>query len=130
MLSGTKTYKVNKDNLIQKITQNRDKHLTEYTLAYERYLVALADELQEVLDRIHNKEKVTLKDIQDLPKPENHTKEYDQVLGLLTMSIETEIEITPSDYSQYILDEWSWKHQVNFSNSYYHVGSSLPDIVD
>ena len=41
------------------------------------------------------------------------TKEYDQVIDMLDMSVDSEIELTHSEFRQYVRDEWGWSEMFN-----------------
>ncbi len=45
----------------------------------------------------------------NLTVPVDHTKDYDRVIRMLTMSTADEITISESQFTQYVMDEWNWK---------------------
>lgn len=121
MLASNKLYRVNKGDLLAKLQENRTKHAQTYKDAVvkyrERATVALAKQLA------HAKEGKRFSLSFTLPKPVNYLKQYDQVIGLLEMTTDQTIEITPNDYSCYVLDEWDWKGTFSF-NTVSYTGST------
>jgi hypothetical protein len=55
----------------------------------------------------------------DLQLPQDHTEDYDTVIGMLGMCTEPEIEIQFSDYQKFVEDKWEWKQHFLFSNAGY-----------
>lgn len=123
MLSSGKTYKVKKGDLIVCIKANKVKHVEEYNAAKEKYRLVAIDKLQSQLFAATSNQKFSLH-FNQIVKPISHEQDYTKVLGLLEMCIEDEMEITAQDYSQYVLDEWSWSQEFSTSNSFYGVGAS------
>jgi len=125
------TIRVPKGELVDKITSNRAKHIQEYEEAvdgyrdmvfveYDKYL----SKIKSALDQVKNTD-IPIENIKlyfkhpDLPKPESHEDEYSTVLGMLSMTIDDYIDITTSDYRQYIEDNWSWTESFTTSNTRY-----------
>ena len=57
--------------------------------------------------------------MKQLMQPVDQTREYDRVIRALEMSVDTKIELTEDEFSQYEMDDWSWKRQFLASNSLY-----------
>lgn len=112
-----KAIPVKKATLMTTIQKNRDRHREVFESALEGYQQESIRILREQMDRA---EKGLRQNLQVyLICPEDHTKDYDRVLGMLSMSIDDTIELTEQDYSQYIEDNWMWKQQWVGSNSSY-----------
>lgn len=109
MLSNTKTYKVPKATLLGYIRSNREKHVRDHDTAVALYRKRAEVELQRKLTQVKEGQKFSLSNWPGLLVPRSYAKEYDQVIGLLDLTLEDVIEITPADYRQYVLDEWAWK---------------------
>jgi hypothetical protein len=56
-----------------------------------------------------------------LPEPVDHTRDYDRVISMLKMDLAKTVELSESDYSQYVLDDWEWKRQFLGTNRAYSV---------
>ena len=66
-----------------------------------------------------------------LPEPEDHTRDYDRVISMLEMDLTDTVELSESDYSQYVLDDWQWKRQCLGTNRAYSVkAAKLADDLD
>lgn len=109
--------KVERLKLLEIVTKNAANHKRTFDEAhaeYRRQVVAKYREyaLQaeaggEVHTYIH------------LEAPEDHTKAYERVVGMLKMSQEAELHITETQYQEYVDDEWGWKPKFNFTSSSY-----------
>jgi hypothetical protein len=111
------TVKLNKKELLAKVQANRATHAQEVAVAKELYAKKFVEEAQRVLtlaqegkEYIHNIKVVT---------PVDHVKEYDHVIAMLEMSVEDLIELTTSEFAQFVLDEWTWRAHAHLANSTY-----------
>ena len=123
MLGHDRKFEVNKTKLLETLKANREKHIVAHKEAKTGYRKAAIDALTEELGKAKDNEKFSLS-FHHLPRPRSHEKEYDQVIGLLEMVISDTIEITTSDYQQFVLDKWSWKREWAMSNSTYAVSAA------
>lgn len=117
--------RVNKQELLTIITENREKHKKEYLEAIRAYRVKAADLLTQELQKIVTGEKFQTHF--DLVKPESHEKEYDLAIKMLNMSVDDVVEIEYDEFNELVNDEWNWKRQFRssyMSNSLY-VGSTV-----
>lgn len=105
--NGLSIITVHKSELLKALTENRNTHASEYGEALAGYHTAVIDELAKMLaDAREGKE---YRKMVNLAEPENHTKDYDRVILMLTMSIKDDVQITEQEFAQYVLDEWNWK---------------------
>ncbi len=108
---------VNKAELITKLKENKKTHRETFLEAQQGY----REEVIRVLDK-------TLKDARNgknvntyisLPKPEDHTQDYETSIEMLEWCIEDEIAITRKNYENFIRDEWSWTGAFTHSTGLY-----------
>lgn len=109
------------DALKQKLIENREAHRALYEKAVEGYLVEARKQVVDLLAKIDNRA-----DGDALPsvslwltEPENHTSDYDQVISMLDMTIHDEVELSNSEFKQYVMDDWNWKANWTASNAGY-----------
>jgi hypothetical protein len=100
---------VTKQALLDILHKNREKHEAAFEQGLMDYRKAVVIELEEQLDRAR-KGKVIRK-YTSLTCPENHTGDYDQVIGMLEMDVNEEISLHESDFATYVLDNWAWMKQ-------------------
>jgi LPS O-antigen subunit length determinant protein (WzzB/FepE family) len=122
MLSGTKTYPVSKSELLKKLRDNKDIHVEEYEATVQKYREKAKQELTERLAKVERGEKFNL--VFNLPKPISYEQEYLHAIGLLEMTTDEVIQITASDYKQFVLDQWDWKRRFSETSNSYGVGSA------
>lgn len=109
------TVKIKKEDLLKSIKANRDKHALEYDKAKNGFRKLLEKELRGKLNAIVESKNVKLafKSV----KPISHLKEYDDVIGMLELSTDTEFEINHQQYKQYVKNEWEWERMWYASNA-------------
>lgn len=122
---------INKNVLLAKLRENREKHIREYNELYEKYkemaIEALNQAKKEALRTINaalslmekssSKEPAGL-DIANLGgffqyifKPENHEKDYDMAIAMIEVEVH-EVIVLPADQFQcFYMDDWSWRGQ-------------------
>jgi hypothetical protein len=108
---------VNKTDLLTILTRNRDKHRTVFEDSLKGYKQRMIDILQ---DEIRQLERGRIPDIRILySRPEDHTRDYNRVIGMLEMDKNPEFTLDETTYRQYVDDDWSWKRQwAKMSNTY------------
>lgn len=109
--------RVNKAHLLTKLKENREKHRAIFLEALEGYRKEAIRQLEAQLARAKSSKKFTV--YINLTQPSDQTKDYDRAIGMLNMSLDTEIALSEQDYKNYVLDDWTWKSQFLASNSAY-----------
>ena len=99
---------VSRSHLLKVIERNREKHVKHYQRALVVFRSRLIATLKKALARARSGARVRLPI--HLPSPVSYAREYDVVIGMLRMSTDKSVEITPSQYRQFVRDEWDWKH--------------------
>jgi hypothetical protein len=121
-----KTVRVNKSELLEILRENRKKHTVEYKESIKAYRVKAADLLKKELEKIVNGKKFEIRF--DLTKPLSHEKDYDLIIKMVEMSVDTIIELEQNEFNQLVNDEWNWKSGFMssiYSNSGYSGSSGI-----
>ena len=116
-MRGDLTIMVSKDQLLSALKANREKHGAEYEKAKAGYLKVTMEQVGEYLHRLANGQLLERAFIP--PPPEDHTGDYDDVIDMMAWSTDAEIELTQSQFRQYVKDDWGWRDQWLASNSAY-----------
>lgn len=102
------TVNINTAHLIGIVRANREEHVALYQEAVVNYRKAVEEALAKMLaDYVEGRE-VNLYTAGHLPKPEEHTDDYDEIISMLESHTGEEITIEQGLYSQYVLNKWSW----------------------
>lgn len=109
--------KVNKIVLLEKIRQNRNTHVSEFNKAYTGYVNTAITQLSANLTKAKDGKEFST--YINLEAPENHVKDYDRVIAALEMSVEDTITVSSHEFSNFVMDEWSWKTKFMSLNSTY-----------
>ena len=116
-VKGIQHVVVMKDSLIHALKKNRDGHRAQYEEAHAGYRKALIETVGKMYDDA--KKGLDVQHVIHLDIPEDHTKEYDRLVGMLEMGIDDKILITAQEYSQFVMDDWGWKERfISTSNAY------------
>jgi len=112
---------VKKDELLAKVRENREAHQKLSREASTGYRAALLDVLETGVATLKGGKDVDASHIAGLlhDKPNDHTKDYDRVIGMLEMHTEDEVTLDARDFGRYVQDEWEWKDQWLTSNASY-----------
>ena len=61
-----------------------------------------------------------------LAEPADHTEDYDRVLAMLEMSVDETVILSSEEFSQYVLDRWTWSRFATSTNQSYATGTPVP----
>lgn len=111
------TVKVKKEELLEKVKENRANHRLVFEQALVVYKKKVIEELEDYLTKAKAGERVPR--MSQLTQPMDQTREYDQAIAMLEMSVDDEIEITSDEFRCFVLDRWHWKGQFATSNRRY-----------
>ncbi len=115
--NGLSIITVKKEDLLVALKKNRSEHRALFLEAQDGFRVAFIHELDKMLAEARANK--SYRKIVELEEPHDHTRDYDRIIRMLEMSVKDEIQITETEFSQYVLDDWSWKHQfIETSNTY------------
>ena len=119
--------KVNRDELVEKVRANRIKHIEEYEEAVDGYKEAALEAIDKAMARL----KCGIQDLEagevlalhavtfNLQVPQNHSRDYDQVIAMLEMSVDDQLTIRADEFACYVMDDWDWKSDFLATNSVY-----------
>lgn len=109
---------VRKDELLAVLEKNRANHKTEYEKAFDGFQKAAEEWLEEQLKRLR-KGKVIDRPVFPHQVPQDHTDEYDQIIGMLRMDTSETVDLNWSLYRQFVDDEWGWTADFTTTNAFY-----------
>lgn len=112
-----RSVKIEKNELLSTLITNRDSHREEFLVALEAYRLEAIEVLEEAIEEAKAGKRVMTST--ELIEPMDMTKEYDRVIKMLKMSVDTQIELSNSEFQNYVMDDWSWSRDVSVSNSAY-----------
>lgn len=108
---------VKQNELLVIIRENRDTHKADYEDAYAGYLETCKELLEELLEDFNEGERDTVQ-WTEFP-PQSQVKDYDRVIRMLELSVDSEIELSADEFANFVQDDWAWKDQWTLSNSAY-----------
>jgi hypothetical protein len=106
-----------RQKLLDVLVANRMQHRLIFEEALEGYREEAVRQLQDHIDRIRDGNLIRV--MVSLPMPEDHTDDYDRVIGLIDMSEDAKVVLSDDEYASYVQDDWSWKRAFLTSNAYY-----------
>jgi hypothetical protein len=112
---------VDKANLIEIMEENRGKHRKVFNDALAGYARAAEQVLREHMETLRQGKYPEIRIL--LERPEDHTRDYDRVIGMLKMHTGDTFELDEQSYRQFVDDDWTWKRQWLDTNITYAAGS-------
>lgn len=110
--------KVSIPALLDIVKKNRELHNTEYKEMIKEYKKELLIRVKKLLSIIESQD-VEFTHSVARSEPKNNTKDYDRIISMLSMTIDTEINLSEMEYEQYVLDNWSWSGNFAISKTAY-----------
>ena len=108
---------VKKTELLETLRVNCEHHRSEFLTALECYRMEAIEVLEEAIDDAKKGKRIMT--ATHLTEPMDMTREYKKVIKMLEMSVDEEIELTNTEFQNYVLDDWSWSAQASVSNAMY-----------
>lgn len=113
-------------NLIEILKKNREIHAAEYKEAVIGFHIEACKKIEQYLGNIKNfsgleDEFIKKTDYHSfrISSPQDHTKEYDDIIEMLEMSVNENICLDSQAFRAYVKDEWIWAPQSKMLNSGY-----------
>lgn len=126
--NNTRQVTVSKTHLLEVMKQNLEQHRADYATALSDYHQRLIDDLKLALKKVSKVEDPsTLKKFNfNVPFPENHEADYQEVIEMLEMSVEENITLDSRSFKAYVKNEWDWAQRFKtMTEMYKTVGTSL-----
>ena len=111
------TIVVDKTTLIAVMKENREKHHQIVLEAQAGFRAKVIERLDEMLKLAASGAKINL--AIGLTIPEDHTEDYDTIIGMLEFDIGTTVEIDRGQYQCWVQDKWGWQRSFTQTNSVY-----------
>lgn len=108
---------INRDKLIEILVSNREKHVKLYEEAMEAYRLEAIKKLEKLVLQL--KAGNTIDSFITILKPEDHSSDYDRVIQMLELDTRKDIPLEEHEFTQFVMDEWGWKHQWADTVSHY-----------
>lgn len=107
---GIPDLKYPKEQLLEKLKANREKHAADFKAAMKEYYKATQAACKQVLDMLESGEEVNHAQVlKNLTRPVDQTKHYDRIIEMLSFTSVDQIELSQEVFTQIVLDEWDWK---------------------
>jgi len=106
-----KPTEVKTTDLLDKLQENRTKHIKEYKKARRTWLKKAIRELRKVADRAEKDQKLNYQSfspLNKLPKPTSYAKSYDVMIARLEAEVNDTVQLDERDFNAYWLDNWEW----------------------
>lgn len=108
---------VRKNDLIEQVKTNREKHAANYEEATKVYRARALHQLRHRAAQIEADGEVDLQF--KLPAPREFLSEYDQALAMLEWETGEMVTLDDLTFQNLVLDEWAWKNQYAASTQSY-----------
>ena len=118
-----KTTTVSTSELLEKLQENRVKHITEYKKARKTWLKKAIKELRKVADKAEKTKSLNSKSfmpLAELPKPVSYAKSYDIMIARLNAEVNDQVELDDREFQSYWMDQWDWSGQFVGTTSLYN----------
>lgn len=108
----------NTQDLIQKLTEAREKHSRDYQEAVSGWKTQVLKRLKKEIRSVKTGTDANLQ-FHDVQKPESHLTDYDDAIEMLKMHSSETIELTSEQFQTLVRDRWAWRKEWVFSNTKY-----------
>jgi len=116
---NSRTIKVKKSDLLEKIKINKENHKKEYVEAVDAYRIEAKKQLNQQKKSL---EKGNLNIGLNLVAPVNMEAEYDKLIQIFEWEVEDHVELSTGEFNEYVLDETHFAVNAKILNSTYLAG--------
>lgn len=140
---GERTVTVDRQQLIETLKKNREKHQKDYQDSLDGYKedasAELAKQVQIAQKKIADNEEMLKNRINNfdpneplsdaltvlssvvlkLKAPRDHTRSYDVAISMAEWEVSETVELTQSQFQCFVLDDWDWTAEFNAINATY-----------
>ena len=110
---------VNKQNLLLTLKENQKIHDEAYANSQLGYRKVVIKTLQTKLKDVQANKEIDLHF--GLVGPVSYTDVYTTAIGMLEWCLEDIVQLTRTNYENFVLDEWSWSNNFKMASGLYHV---------
>lgn len=114
---------IEKSVLLPIVISNREKHNQIYNAAVSGYWIKAEEVLNSKITQIQKQEKID--NYLNLSFPENHEEDYNRVIQMVELSSDAILNLSQTEFSQYVRNNWNWRQSFLGTNSNYITGSAF-----
>lgn len=115
-----KAVKINKDELLEIVRANKEKHITDFAEAVDDYKEVVLKICNANLKKAATADLDAFTKIKSMPHaPQSYDDEYTRAIRMLELSVDEIIEVEQDVFNQLVLDEWHWKSNFTMMNATY-----------
>jgi hypothetical protein len=107
-IRGLESVRVKKDKLLKILRANRDEHRAIFEEAITKWHEQAIERLQRMVDQA-KKGPEAVEFSLGMPRPDDHTSEYNHVIRMLELSEDDEFILPAHEFAMYVMDEWGWQ---------------------
>ena len=115
-----RSVKVEKNELLGIVRENKKKHVKEFDESVKDYKKAAIKIAKEHVELAKSGELDQIAKIRAMPqRPQSYEDSYNRAIRMMELSVEDVIEVEEDVFNQLVLDEWHWKNQFVASSALY-----------
>jgi hypothetical protein len=108
---------VDKAELLATLQANRDNHGSSYKLACDGFRAEAVRRIDRMLTDARGSGVVT--QYVGLIEPQDHTGDYDRVIRLFSMSVDSRAVLSEREFGCYVMDQWEWANDFRLLTTSY-----------
>lgn len=115
-----RTVKLDKNELLAIVRENKEKHVATFNEAVTDYKVAVEKLCKKNYELSQTGDLSQIEQIRPMPSlPVSYEDNYSRAIRMLELSVDSVIELEDQIFNQLVLDEWSWKRGFSASAALY-----------
>jgi len=104
-------------DLLDILKKNRDEHRGQFEEAIDGYKAECLEQLELRICQLKAGKRISM--AFSMPEPQDMTSEFDNIINLLEICVDSEVEITTAEARGYLMNEWDWLARATMSNARY-----------
>lgn len=115
---------ISKEKLLEELKKNREDHKEIYELAMRGWKSKVKLALTVALVKANAGDEY--KTFFDIPEPENHLKEYGEIIDRVSWHEDSHIDLDIREFNHFVRDSWDWMPHFLNQAAMYSSSSSSP----
>jgi hypothetical protein len=121
-MSSIEKITVDRIKLLGIIKINLEKYEAIYTSSIDAYWKLAERKISKMLERVKQQRQINT--YLDLNFPIDHREDYKLIINILEMLEDEKIQVTPQEFSKYVLNNWTWREDFIMQTTSYVSGIS------
>lgn len=119
LMMSDKEFTFDLQKVLNKLKENMEIHKKEFKELLEKNTAHVHKEIRELATQTEAYPDISKLKQAVQGKPVDHTVDYERLIAILSMTNQSEVTLTTSEFDRYMNDNWEWKETFTLQKTMY-----------